>query len=660
MLHQKFSPDDIRTLLVPRASFTPYPPAGDRDAWEALPADTRRALVEAGERFLGYAYPSLPATLFLEFAREGNRSRYETQQFTRRAALEALVVAECAEAGERFLDDIANGVWAVCEESFWGIPAHVGEQRAGVTLPDVTEPVVDLFAAETGNLLAWTAYLLGDRLDSVSPLVRERVRLEINRRILEPMRERDDFRWMGFAELPNDRKVNNWNPWICSNWLAATLLNGSDEEQRARDVHRIVRTVDNFIDTYPADGGCDEGPSYWGHAGASLFDTLDLLYRASDGAISVFDEPLVEEIGRYIYRAHIADDYYVNFADAPAIVRPRASLVRAYGERIGDDDMVAFGRWLEARGDAVSSSMSQRDRLRPANLQRVLRRLFAQRDKEAGARDASRPGAGSREAPAASADAAPGRPPLPGDVWLPDIQVMVARDREGTTDGFLLAAKGGHNAESHNHNDVGSFVVYRDGRPLIVDAGVETYSRKTFSDRRYEIWTMQSAFHTLLPALDGVQQEAGARFAASDVHWSADDSGAELELDIASAYPPQAGLDRWRRSVRLDRATGVRIHDEYRLSRPIGRLTISVLTPCAARIDPPGTVVLAEREIVDGRSSASGVLTFDHRAFSATLERIDIHDDRLAASWGNELTLVVFTAQSPQPNGAFEFRFDPA
>lgn len=93
MLHQRFSPDDIGTLLVPTASFTPYPRADDRTAWETLPADTRRELVEDGEEFLGFAYPALPATLFLEFAREGNRSRYETQHFARRAALESLVVA---------------------------------------------------------------------------------------------------------------------------------------------------------------------------------------------------------------------------------------------------------------------------------------------------------------------------------------------------------------------------------------------------------------------------------------------------------------------------------------------------------------------------------------------------------------------------------------
>ena len=74
---------------------------------------------------------------------------------------------------------------------------------------------------------------------------------------------------------------------------------------------------------------------------------------------------------------------------------------------------------------------------------------------------------------------------------------MAARSKDGSAEGLYLAAQGGHNAESHNHNDVGNFIVYADGQPAIIDVGVETYTAKTFSSQRYEIWTMQSAYHNL-------------------------------------------------------------------------------------------------------------------------------------------------------------------
>jgi hypothetical protein len=110
----------------------------------------------------------MPATVFLEYARDGNRSHYEAIRNARRGALYALLFAECVEAKGRFLDDIANGLWATCEESFWGVPAHLYIQKADLGLPDPHDPIVDLFAAQTSALVATTVYLLNTRLDSLS------------------------------------------------------------------------------------------------------------------------------------------------------------------------------------------------------------------------------------------------------------------------------------------------------------------------------------------------------------------------------------------------------------------------------------------------------------------------------------------------------------
>ena len=183
-----------------------------------------------------------------------------------------------------------------------------------------------------------------------------------------------------------------------------------------------MRALDNFIDPYPADGGCDEGPNYWGRAGASLFDNLELLRAATNGWIDLYAEPLVQEIGRFIYRAHIAGDFYLNFADASAIVHPEALLVHRYGLRIGDAAMVDFGRWLAVRQHADEVGVVQgTDRL-PPSLGRAIPDLFV----------------------LAAALAQPGQPPLLRDFWLPAIEVMAARDG-ASRDGFYLAAKGGHN-----------------------------------------------------------------------------------------------------------------------------------------------------------------------------------------------------------------------
>ena len=162
-----------------------------------------------------------PPRMFLEYARTGNRSHWEGVQFGRRTHLRHTVLAECAEGKGRFVDDIADGIWAICEESFWGVPAHMGAQKRGVGLPDVQEPIIELFSAETGALLAWTRYLFGKQIDKVHPLIRERLEAEIERRLLSVYRNRQDFGWMG---LNNSAPVNNWNPWINSNLLTCALL----------------------------------------------------------------------------------------------------------------------------------------------------------------------------------------------------------------------------------------------------------------------------------------------------------------------------------------------------------------------------------------------------------------------------------------------------
>jgi hypothetical protein len=613
LLTASWTPEKLARVLAAPERWKPFPAAAERTAWEGLPQATRKALLESAQRNLGADWPGLPATLFLEYARTGNRSRYERVRNVRRERLREAVIAECVESKERFLDEVANGIWETCEETFWGVPAHLSLQKAGSGLPDVAEPVVDLFAAETSSLLAWTDYLLGARLEKVSPLIRKRVRAEIGRRILTPCFERTDFWWMGL-DPKGRRNLNNWTPWIDSNWLTSVLLIESDPKRRVAAVHKIMRSLDAFLASYHDDGGCDEGPGYWSRAGASLFDCLELLHSASNGAIDFYRVPLVREIGRYIYRAHIAGDWFVNFADASARLHPAGDLIFRYGRRIGDTKLQAFGAWAAAGADGSGGD----------SIGRQLPALFNL---------------------AAIAAAPDKNPPLVRDVWLPGIQVMAARRKEGSADGLYLAAQGGHNAESHNHNDVGNFIVYAGGKPAIVDVGVETYTAKTFSSRRYEIWTMQSAYHNL-PTVDGVMQGAGREFAATDVGYEADDRAAEFALNIEKAFPAEAGIENWRRRLRLDRAKNeVLIADRYSLAKPAKKITLTLMTPCAVKPGPSGEIAIGDVKVV-----------YDGNAMAPVVEEIRLEDSRLRSTWGERMYRVLLVAENPPARGEFNVR----
>ena len=617
-LAERFSQTGAASSLLAASDWHPFPRADQRAAWEGIPQDARDKILALGTEYANRDVPSLPATLYLEFRRNGNRSRYQDVWMQRRAMLGGLALAECVEGKGRFLDPLANVAWAICEESSWTWPAHIGAQKAGSGLPETTESIVALFSAETASSLAWMVYLLEDQLDEVSPLICRRIRREIDQRILTPYLEREDFGWMG---LSGGRRPNNWNPWINSNVLAAALLLEEEETRRGELVHKVLRCLDRFFMPYPPDGSCDEGPSYWGRAGASLFDNLELLYSATQGKFNVYDDPAVREIGRFIYRLHIAGDAFVCVGDCDVRSHVPWDLVFRYGRRIKDAQMQAFARsgqvggqlWSEARG--------------PWSLMRPLYALFNLSNLRSNTAEA----------------------PLIRDVWLgdADLQLMAARDAEGTTDGLYVAAWGGHNGQSHNHNDVGNYLVYQNGQPVLIDVGRPTYTRQTFSRDRYKIWAMQSAYHNL-PTINGHMQEVGSQYAAGEVSYHADDTVAQLQLDLAPAYARAAGIKSWIRTVRLLRGESVQVEDRFTLRKESSDIVQHLITPCEVELVQDGQFRLRNAE-----AGTDLLIRYDPPQLRVTVETIQVEDAKLAELWGPQLRRILLRASQPQSQGVW-------
>ena len=137
------------------------------------------------------------------------------------------------------------------------------------------------------------------------------------------------------------------------------------------------------------------------------------------------------------------------------------------------------------------------------------------------------------------ATAGAGAPPLTATGWPWD------------ADGLAIVAKGGHNGEHHNHNDVGGFIIACDGVPVVIDAGRPTYTAATFGPDRYSIWTMQSTWHNV-PEVAGEAQQAGQQYAATGTKATVAEDCVELALELGAAYPVPA-LRHWRWRVRLCR-----------------------------------------------------------------------------------------------------------
>ena len=197
---------------------------------------------------------------------------------------------------------------------------------------------------------------------------------------------------------------------------------------------------------------------------------------------------------------------------------------------------------------------------------------------------------------------------------------------------FILPAKGGHNAESHNHNDVGSCILYYNGYPVLIDVGVGIYSKKTFSNQRYEIWTMRSSFHNL-PTINGIEQKDGKQFAARATRFNSTKTKASFSVDISGAYPREAKVKEWTRSYTLERGKKITITDHYQLEENNGANTLNFISDLNCRIVTSGIIEL----------SGPGVamkMKYDPSVLKPCIEIKPTEDKRLFTAWGDHVTRI--------------------
>ena len=607
--------DPLSSALLPLPAWQPYPKPGE-PAWSAIPQPIVQAVLKRADIVMSTPWPQMLATDELEFKRNGNRTRFESISFGRRNRIADIVLAECIANNGKYVDQIANGIWLICEESFWGVPAHLGAQKAGVGLADEAEPIIELFGAETCAILAWIVYLLAPQLNSISPRIVERVHMEAKRRILDPYFTRNDFTWMGLDG--KNRSLNNWNPWINSNVLTGNLLLERDPQRRAAVVQKVCRSVDKFLAQYSPDGACEEGPGYWARSAASFFDCCSTLVSAHAGkGDNILTHPFTRAMGHYICDVHIAGNNYVNFGDAHLHDDPPSDLTYRFGRATHDDMLAQFGAF-----DAKQrpTSLGAANRTGVASLSRELAAVMI----------------------ADELTAAPAHDALPRDAWYPHLGLMTARQSEGSADGFYVAAQAASNGRSHGHNDSGSFILFHNGAPIFIDVGPEAYTAKTFSKDRYTLWTMQSAFHNL-PTIGGVMQHDGNTFRASDLHYESGDSQTTFRANLATAYPKEAGAERWVRTLTLDRAHKiVIIEEDFALAKP-AEVTLSLMCATEPAIH------------LDSVTIASASLRYDPQALTASVEKIPITDEALKHSWGEAVYRLKLTSTHPTAKSVYKF-----
>lgn len=575
-------------------TFLPFPDAVDRTAYGQLPEELKERLIAEGEACLDYRYPPIYATDFMAFKRTGNRVDFESLYFERRYNLNSLVMAECAEGRGRFLDQIINGIFVLCEESAWQLPPHNSYERdqPQEILPDAVHPVLDLFACETGAQLACIRYLLKESLDAVSPYITARILSELQARIISPYLERH-FWWMGQGDEP----MCNWTPWCTQNVLIAAFLADLPQDTRKAVLKKAAASCDFFLKDYGEDGCCDEGALYFRRAGLCLDAAADLMNQVTGGAFShLYEWDKMKNIASYIKNVHVNGRYYFNFADCSPVPGPSGVREFLFGKRTGQPDLMLFA----ARDFRTAQDEIYQEETYRLSLYYRLQNAFHY--SEVMGYDTS-------------------APVIRRDIYYPSIGLFLAGSQS-----FCLAVKAGDNGDNHNHNDTGSLTLYKNGRPLLVDIGVESYTGKTFSPQRYEIWTMQSGYHNL-PAIEGMDQHDGSRYRASDVTYELGGDKAEISMELIHAYPLTESGHSYRRQVLLDKQSD--------------SVTLRDTTDCSNVIL---NFITYEKPKTDGSVIILGASELKFRgARLLAVETLPITDPRLQAAWDHDLYRIRLT-----------------
>lgn len=554
------------------------PPATDRKFWDTLISPVSSLIIKRAEKVVSQAIPALPASLYLSFSRTGNRTTFEECYFTRRRMLGTLTLAYCLKPKEVILDKIIDLVWAIVEETSWCLPAHNSYIRdtEQLPLPINNHPIIDLFSAETASTLAQVYSLLKPDLDATTPIISERIERELERRILTPYLT-THFWWMGNGDEP----MNNWTAWCTQNVLLTAFLTPVDKEDQQHIAEKALCSLDCFLKDYGEDGCCSEGAQYYRHAALCLYLSLDILNRVTDFQFEgLLRELKIQNMASFIRHIHAQGPYYFNFSDCSALAGPCSVREYLFAQAVDDPFLASF-----AKHSAHLRKKQERDLPQEINLTYRLLELLGITEEE----------------------------PLPSlkeeDHYYPSVGIWISRDKH-----LALAVKAGGNDDSHNHNDTGSITLYKDGFPILIDIGVEDYTKQTFSQDRYSIWTMRSTYHNVTN-FPPYEQQAGKAYRCTVEEVAT----GRIVMELAHCYPEAAGLGSYRRTVTHEKNGG-----------------ITILEQVKGKTAPVLTLMCAMQPAIEGK-----IIHFDDTAtmqcnadnLEITCESITVEDKRLRTVW---------------------------
>ncbi|MDR2483014.1 MAG: heparinase II/III-family protein [Treponema sp.] len=515
----------------------------------ALLAPLLERLAQEADAFAQSEISALPFSRYKLFDTTGNRLAYEGRYFERRRRLTVLSLAVWVWKKPEHIAALEDLIWAICDEYSWCQPAHMGGKSLGGM--DVRRRL-DLFACETGFALAECLSMLDSLLH---PAVLNRARDEIMYRVI------DSYTSQGALQIW-ELMDNNWCAVCAGSIASAALYLIADNLHLAGILQRLAPTFERFLDGFSPDGACIEGLSYWTYGVGFYVCFADLLFHRTGGSIDLLHEAGFDRIARFQQHCYFPGGATLNFSDVGHDGKFRLGLSCYLAAHIQG---VRIPIPQDLRGRTSAGEIHAAIRLEGYRelIDHCGRCCLALRDLIWAAESLRPPEEDAR--PAVT---------LTGAQWL-------LCSGAGET-GF--AAKGGHNDEPHNHNDVGSFIFYKKGAMFFMDLGAGEYTKDYFGGKRYEYFCVRSEGHNL-PIIGGQGQKPGRAFCAGNCRMTEDGI---MSLDLAPAYGIRA-LERLERCFSFGLAAGALVlKDSFSFAGEAPQVTERFILPAEPRIENGG------------------------------------------------------------------------
>ncbi|KRE69490.1 heparinase II/III domain-containing protein [Paenibacillus sp. Soil750] len=501
---------------------------------------------------------------------KGTRIEFEALYFDRRRRLAALVVAALKDGVEPYLPALEDTIWAICDEYTWCLPAHLMNHDAAVEGEEYKH--IDLFASETAHALSETCHLFQAQLNG---LVVRRVQREIMARVLEPYVTLKRAYWWETCDI-------NWSAVCAGNIGMTAIYLIQDSKTLMPVIARVLASMDCFLEGFSEEGACLEGLGYWYYGFGYYVYFSELLKQRTGGKVDILQSSAkARRVAQFPQTCFLQGNHIANFSDCS----------RNNGIQIG-----IFSRLCEQFAEIRIPTLDNQ----PVTIDHCGRFASAVRNvvwlNEALLRE--------RE-----------EMPLQTD-FLPEAQWMVSRAKVGNKL-VSFAAKGGHNDEPHNHNDIGHFLWIVDGVRWLEDLGAGLYTKQYFGEERYSILCNSSAGHSV-PIINGKHQEAGFQHRAQVLAAECTDASDKFKLELSQAYDVPL-LEKLERNFEFDKLQGkLTILDSFEFRESGASVTERFVTQ-----HKPVIVQEGEIRLELGLGKQQQLIRYDAKVLKASIQSVE-------------------------------------